>query len=379
MMKNDMRPKNDAISAPRDRSAGRVFVARYESSYGGRVHDGMAADALTGTPRVLKVCHDAVNGGCVYDSMVVDALVGGCDLREYVWRKAEGHGLASRVRKLKYYWELWNTLRRAKGYDVVIRPYEAAPAPVPLGPRSVIMVHHLDFSTAGPETRVVSLATQFGKTLRRFAAIVVVATFWEDYLRRRGYTNVHKIYNGFDVAQFTFAPGEVEAFTREHQLTGKPTVYLGNFAGGKGVDRAFAALEDLDAHFVVSGKTPHPNPRIRSFYLEYRDYLRLLRSCTVVLTLSQFLEGWCRVAHEAMLCKTPVIGSGAGGMRELLAGGGQAVLTHLPAIRREVQTLLADPDRRREIGERGYAFASAFTVERTHRAWQDLVRSLLIR
>jgi len=351
MMKNDTRPKNDAISAPRDRSAARVLVVRYESPYGGSVYDGMAAHALAGRHEV----------------------------HEYLRTQIGSHGLRRYWKALKVYRDLWRALRRGTDYDVMIRTYDLALAPMPAGPLHVVIVHHLDFSADRFHIPLTCLAGEFHRVLRGVAAIVVMADFWEQYFRRRGYTNVYRVNNGFDWSQFDSTPAELEAFAREHHLTGKPILYLGNNTRGKGVDEAFAAVGDLDAHFVVTGKTPHPNPRIRSLYLNYRDYLRLLRCCAVVLTLSRFQEGWCRVAHEAMLCKTPVIGSGAGGMRELLAGGGQAVLTHLTAIRREVQTLLADPNRRREIGERGYAYASAFTVERTHRAWQDLVRSVLTR
>ena len=55
--------------------------------------------------------------------------------------------------------------------------------------------------------------------------------------------------------------------------------------------------------------------------LNYKEYLCLLKASSVVVTMSKFKEGWCLTAHEAMLCKTPVIGSGKGGMRELLEGG----------------------------------------------------------
>ena len=34
--------------------------------------------------------------------------------------------------------------------------------------------------------------------------------------------------------------------------------------------------------------------------------------------MSTFKEGWCRVLHEAAIHGTPILGSGLGGMRELL-------------------------------------------------------------
>ena len=63
--------------------------------------------------------------------------------------------------------------------------------------------------------------------------------------------------------------------------------------------------------------------------LSFQEYLILLKASTVVLTMSLFKEGWCRVAHEALLLGTPVIGSGAGGMTEVLAQGGGIICERL--------------------------------------------------
>ena len=38
--------------------------------------------------------------------------------------------------------------------------------------------------------------------------------------------------------------------------------------------------------------------------------------------MSEFKEGWCRVLHEAAIHSTPILGSGLGGMNELLEIGG---------------------------------------------------------
>ena len=51
----------------------------------------------------------------------------------------------------------------------------------------------------------------------------------------------------------------------------------------------------------------------------------LLSCCDIVISFSEFPEGWNRVAHEALLTKTPVIGSGQGGMNELLNKSGQII------------------------------------------------------
>ena len=85
--------------------------------------------------------------------------------------------------------------------------------------------------------------------------------------------------------------------------------------------------------------------------------------------MSKFKEGWNRTAHEAMLCKTPVIGSGLGGMRELLEGGGQIICEDFGDLKERVCYVLEHP----ELGEAGYGFAKQFTVKRFEEEWLNLI------
>ena len=92
--------------------------------------------------------------------------------------------------------------------------------------------------------------------------------------------------------------------------------------------------------------------------------------------MSQFEEGWCRVAHEAMLCKTPVIGSGKGGMGELLEGGEQIICPDFKSLRNEVEFLLNNQEKRNQQGEYGYDFVKQFTSERFKESWKNLINEL---
>ena len=60
--------------------------------------------------------------------------------------------------------------------------------------------------------------------------------------------------------------------------------------------------------------------------------------------MSKFKEGWCRTAHEAMLLKTPVIGSRPwAAMKELLDGGKQTVCQDFKNLEKEIEYLLKHP------------------------------------
>ena len=73
-----------------------------------------------------------------------------------------------------------------------------------------------------------------------------------------------------------------------------------------------------------------------------------------------------------MLCKTPVIGSGLGGMKELLEGGNQIICEDFNDLKGQVSFALDRP----EVGEKGFEFAKQFTVEKFNDAWVHLIERL---
>ncbi|MDO8470596.1 MAG: glycosyltransferase, partial [bacterium] len=156
-----------------------------------------------------------------------------------------------------------------------------------------------------------------------------------------------------------------------------PIVYLGNCQKAKGVVEAYQALQGMDAHLVTSGAQKVRIPARNLDLADHREYLQLLKASSCVLTMSKFKEGWCMTAHEAMLMKTPVIGSGKGGMRELLEGGKQIICEDFSRLRESVNSLLNDPAARRQLGDQGYAYAKLFPIERFEQAWRDAVRDIL--
>jgi glycosyltransferase involved in cell wall biosynthesis len=109
---------------------------------------------------------------------------------------------------------------------------------------------------------------------------------------------------------------------------------------------------------------------VRHLDLAFREYVCLLRAAEVVVTMSRFKEGWNRVAHEAMLVGTPVVGSGMGGMRELLRGGGQIVCEDPARIADSVDRASRS---RAALGPAGQRYARAFSDERFAREWRDLI------
>lgn len=209
--------------------------------------------------------------------------------------------------------------------------------------------------------------------LRAASAVVVIAEYWRRFLIERGVRNPVVIHTPFELGHYRVTPEEVAAFRRELGLSRRPLVYLGNCRPNKGTREAWEVLRDRGYGLVTSGpkQLDLPVPNLDG---TLRDYILLLAASDVVLTMSTFDEGWNRTAHEAMLVGTPVIGSGRGGMRELLEGGRQLVCETFEDLPTMVETALGDRER---IGQDGRAFAEQFSFTRFGHQWREVVSSVL--
>jgi glycosyltransferase involved in cell wall biosynthesis len=241
------------------------------------------------------------------------------------------------------------------------------------GGKNIVLIHHIDSSPQPIHLKPLFkvLENLFYRHLQKVDGIVTVSKYWQNHFVERGYPRVHLIYNAFAMDPFHFESEEIERFKKRYQIGGKPILYLGNCQRIKGVAEAYEQLKDLKVHLVTSGRREVHLP-ILNLDLNYREYLLLLKASSVVVTMSKFREGWGRTAHEAMLCKTPVIGSGLGGMKELLEGGNQIVCEDWRELREKVIFALNHPER----GENGYAFARQFTDERFNAEWLSLIEKI---
>ena len=244
--------------------------------------------------------------------------------------------------------------------------------------KNILLIHHIDIrDTYEPVLSTLLLGKSyllerfFYRNLDRVDAVVTVSKYWKAHFEAKGHLDVRVIYNPFDVASFTFTEQEIADFVRKYGLAGKPVVYIGNCQRGKGVVEAYEHLKGMDLNLVTSGVKKVNIPAM-NLSLDYRDYQRLLKASSVVVTMSKLKEGWSRTAHEAMLCKTPVVGSGVCGMKELLDGGRQIVCPGFGELRKCVEYALEHP----ELGERGYEFAKDFTVERFASDWIVLIEEV---
>ena len=235
------------------------------------------------------------------------------------------------------------------------------------------MLHHIYITEKTKTIKGKISLKVLKRRLRDLDAVVTVSKFWADFLNSIGCHEVRVIYNAFDPEEFVFGKEEITYFLEKNNIPDdKPIVYIGYADPVKGVIDVFHALKDEEVTLVMTGPiTKEINIPVRWLHLNRKDYRLLLNACDVVVNMSKIEEGWSRVAHEALLCKTPVIGSGSGGMKELLEGSGQMVCTSISDLPDMVREVLSY----KEIyAEKGYNFAQGFTYEIFAREWRALLR-----
>jgi glycosyltransferase involved in cell wall biosynthesis len=117
-----------------------------------------------------------------------------------------------------------------------------------------------------------------------------------------------------------------------------------------------------------------------SFLGERPDIPELLAAADLLLVPSWY-EPFGRVAVEAMMMKVPVIATSVGGVREVVADGVDGLIRDprdAAAWAQAIGSLLDDPVRRREMGERGRSRAvQAFSPSRHAAAMLDVFERAL--
>jgi glycosyltransferase involved in cell wall biosynthesis len=239
---------------------------------------------------------------------------------------------------------------------------------------NILLFHHIGGDVPSPYSHLNKVLNKiFYRNLSKIDIIVVVSKFWEQFFQQKGLNNIRVIYNPFNTEHFKFKKKEINDFKSKYKLKDKPIVYIGNCHELKGVKESYENLKHLGVHLVTSGRKKINIPAV-NLNLTHNQYLLLLKASSAVVTMSKFHEGWCRTAHEAMLCKTPVIGSGRGGMTELLEGGHQIICPEFNQLANYVEYALENPD----LGTLGYRYASKnqFNIKNFNNEWDRLFKEL---
>jgi glycosyltransferase involved in cell wall biosynthesis len=319
--------------------------------------------------------NDKRYGGNILRDKIKNALarVAPC---EYFTLTESKTGMKGKIKALINLFRIEGRGRNSSEREIVIREYWSALTKVRKnGTKNILNIFHIDNSVVSFGWVHGVLEKLFYRHLKNFDTVTVMSKYWKEHFTAAGHPDVRLLYPGFDMAEYGRTEEDAESFKRKYGLNGKPLVYIGNAQKAKGAVESYDALKSLDVTLVTSGREEVDIP-VGNLDLSFVEFVTLLKAADIVVTMSLFNEGWCMVAHEAMLMKTPVIGSGRGGMRELLEGGGQIVCENFTDLRGSVEKLLSDPDGMKNMGKNGYEYASAFTMERFTNDWTGFAESM---
>jgi glycosyltransferase involved in cell wall biosynthesis len=335
----------------------------------------MKIDWLTSGADPKWIEDNYLNGGAVYETYVRKLLKKEHELEViYLSRGNHGSKFIKYFEFMKYF--IKNFYIKYKGNVVIRDPFSTVFAPFDKRKKNIVMLHHLDFPKRNHILFYKFFKKRFFDRARLADRIVVVSKYWKKFLEEHGCSNIVIIYNSFDLSLFKFDEQELTDFKTKLGIPfDKPIFYLGNAKPEKGFIQSYKRLKSINAVFVTSGRSKVDLPVIKVFF-SYNDYLKLLKISTIVITMSKFNEGWCRTAHEAMLCGTPVIGSGVGGMEELLTEGGQMICDDFLKLGSVVMDLLQDREKLKDMSIKGREFAQKFSLDYFKQKWLDLVAEL---
>jgi glycosyltransferase involved in cell wall biosynthesis len=312
---------------------------------------------------------NAASGGNTYDFQAAQALASRFDFEmdETAVKKPGEHAL--------HYWMRMLRSPVPNG-DVVIKElYAVVFSKQNSYGKTVAMAHHIDDELGKNKLKHRWFFKKLKKKLPVLDLVITVSEFWEEYLRKLGCKKVKIIYNSFDLNEFNITGDQVFQFKKKYGFDDRPVIYIGNAHRLKGANDTYNALKNSGYSLVMTGSKNHETDLpVKFLNLNRSEYLILLKASDVVITMSKVTEGWNRIAHEAMLSRTPVIGSGIGGMRELLEKGGQKIITDFAGLPLAVEDALQNKNK---FGEQGYSFASRFDHKYFINEWVSTIQKLL--
>lgn len=314
-------------------------------------------------------------GGSIYNDRSRKVITEFADLRTYPVELP-----VTNSRSYMQLPRLFHSLSKIRGAnDIWIRDFYSAVSTLfdHTRGKNIVLIHHIDTTTLSSSLKVFfSLYTHlFYFALRRCDAIVVMSDYWRNYFLRLGFKKVYTIYNPIDFDRDIITAQDIRRFKKIYKITEKPIIYLGNCRAYKGVVQAYDALKELNVQFITSGHKDVSLP-VKNLLLTHKEQLILQKISTIAIAMSLFKEGWSMTVHESMYMKTPVIGSGQGGMQELLKGGKQILCNDFNHLNEHVQKLLNNSALRRKMGKDGHKFAKQFTRSKFEKSWSHVLHDV---
>ena len=327
-----------------------------------------------------KIFHFNINrhdGAAQYDFQIVNALSGQSNDFSYILKDIKDYKKLPRFLAFILLWvRAQYTLFFGRIDIAIVSPWMMLMYPKHV---SIISIsHHYDPSIfKGIRLMHIKLSHWLFVAQRsRIDVVVSCSKYWSNFYKTKGFKNTKTIHNGFDIKSMDRSLVTQDIILKRFNLISKKYLHLGSYRHGKGQRIAIKCFKDIKLPMVATSSfkaiLPNDLQGIHFINASFIEYNVLLKNAKAVICMSEFKEGWCRVLHEAAIHGTPILGSGLGGMRELLEIGGFTCST--------VDTLSGDLDIRIKEGsllKNKVDSYRAFTLEKYHESWRRCVRELL--
>ena len=164
---------------------------------------------------------------------------------------------------------------------------------------------------------------------------------------------------------------------KKFNLVSKKYLHLGSYGLAKGQDIVVKCLKDFELPMIATGSFKSTNlldltPNLSLINASFSEYNILLKNAKAIICMSKFKEGWCRVLHEGAIHGTPILGSGLGGMSELLKIGGYSSST-AEKLRNDFEIRIEE----RSLSSDKVDLYRSFTLDRFNDAWLFCINELI--
>ncbi len=212
----------------------------------------------------------------------------------------------------------------------------------------------------------------------RVDVVVSCSKYWSNYYKQKGFKKALTILNGFDIKAMDNSLNVLDntAVLKKFNLKSKNYIHLGSYGLAKGQNMVIECLKGLELQKVATCSSKvlltEGLKDVHIINASFEEYNVLLKNAYAVICMSEFKEGWCRVLHEAAIHGTPILGSGLGGMSELLNIGG-----YIPSNKDNLRDHLSTRIKKGSLSKDKIYLYRSFTLEKFYQAWRSCIGELL--
>jgi glycosyltransferase involved in cell wall biosynthesis len=198
---------------------------------------------------------------------------------------------------------------------------------IPKNIRVICICHHYDPSVFKGFSYFYSVLAMWFLKLQsnKIDSLVTGAKFWKNYFEENGFKNIDIIYSAFDIDSMDKSLKiNNNKILEKYGLKSGEYIHIGGYGEYKGQIKLLNNLREHNLTLVATSPSPvnvssfNGHNLFKVLNLNFDEYNIVIKNSIGVVAMSEFKEGWCRVLHEAIIHGRPILGTGLGGMGELL-------------------------------------------------------------